>query len=108
MINTQRYAGKPLLRILECYVLAQIGELGSKEQASLEAMTPRLGQIFGATGTWQEIVEQGMDMKPKLREKIVELWRDYTSQAKQAHEEPSPQTFAEHFADANFDIADAR
>ena len=37
-----RYAGKPFLRLLECYVLAAIGELSDEQQATLRAMEPKL------------------------------------------------------------------
>ena len=34
MTSNTRYQGKPLLRLLECYVLLAIGRLGEKEAAA--------------------------------------------------------------------------
>jgi hypothetical protein len=38
----QRYAGRPFLRLLECYVLWAAGVLPAADEQRLEAMTPKL------------------------------------------------------------------
>ena len=40
-----RYAGKPFLRVLECYVLWAIGELTSEHEKLLVTMTPKLREV---------------------------------------------------------------
>jgi len=51
-----RYAGKPFLRLIECYILGRIGELDGKQGAVLEGMTPKLRATYNRAGTWQNIV----------------------------------------------------
>ena len=66
----QRYAGKPFLRLLECYVLWAAGELSAEEEEKLQAMTPKLRQVYNRRGSWQEIVIGEMEFPPDLPQYI--------------------------------------
>ena len=50
MSTGPRYEGKPLLRLLELYVLKAIGELSQESEDSLKAMGPKLQAIYGGDG----------------------------------------------------------
>ena len=56
--DSGRYEGKPLLRLLECYVLLAIGELSSDDQLVLSEMTPKLQGVYKCSGRWDQIVEK--------------------------------------------------
>jgi hypothetical protein len=58
MSKQSRYEGKPLLRLLECYVLSSIGHLQESDRQNLEAMTPKLQEVYHILGTWREIIAQ--------------------------------------------------
>jgi hypothetical protein len=89
-----RYQGKPLLRLLELYVLWCVGELPERDQATLQEMEPKLRSTYQKTGTWYEILEAVMDLPIQARQEIRIRW-----QTRQGSE--SPQRFAEAFVDEN-------
>jgi hypothetical protein len=95
---TNRYSGKPLLRLLECFVLWSIGELGEKETTALEAMTPKLRSIYGAQGSWQEVLAAALHMPQDTPRRIREAWAKHLE-----NQAPiSAQEFAQVFVDQNF------
>jgi formate dehydrogenase maturation protein FdhE len=98
---TARYEGKPLLRILECYVLWAIGELGNVEEAKLSGMEPQLRQALKQQGNWREVIEKAMEFPGNMPEMIRANWEKNQSIAKQQHRELAPQQFAEMFVDSN-------
>ena len=99
--HPSRYEGKPLLRLLECYALWAIGELSERESLAMERLTPNLQKLYRATGTWQEVLAQVMDLPPTMPGMIRDLWTKNTSIAKANNLNLSPQQFAEMFVDAN-------
>ena len=64
--EVERYAGKPLLRILECYVLHVIGELDVDTQEKFAALSPKLGEVYGRTGDWIAIVSSELSLPDDL------------------------------------------
>jgi hypothetical protein len=101
MTSNQRYQGKPLLRLLECYVLWEINELPVKDVRLLEEMTPKLQQVYKVAGTWREILEKVMEIPPSMPEAIRDLWAKNTAIAQTKIVHISPQHFAEMFVDQN-------
>ena len=74
-----RYSGKPLLRLIECYVLDVVGQLDNQQRATLEAMEPKLQSLYKSGGTWRQIVAEQMnfdeslnDANPRLLENVLE------------------------------------
>jgi len=101
MTSGSRYQGKPLLRLLECYVLFAIDQLPAKDTLLMEEMTPKLRQIYGMGGTWREIIEKVMELPPNMPEEIRNLWAKNTDIAQTKNIQLSPQQFAEMFVDQN-------
>jgi hypothetical protein len=100
-VNSERYAGKPLLAVLEAYVLWSIDELPLAKADGLNAMAPKLAELFGGNGTWQSAVETTMELPANMPQLIQERWRHNLGIAAQAGVELAPQQFAEMFVDAN-------
>jgi hypothetical protein len=96
-----RYQGKPLLRILECYVLWAIGALPEDDADALKAMTPKLAACYGGEGSWQEIMAAALELPPTLPEMIRGSWEKSTERARAGGATLDPQAFAEHFVDKN-------
>ncbi|MBA2309892.1 MAG: hypothetical protein H0W01_11530 [Pseudonocardiales bacterium] len=69
-----RYEGKPLLRLIDSYAYWAIGELSDQQERLLEEMTPRLRELYGSSGTWQEIVAKQMEYPDTFPERLRELW----------------------------------
>ncbi len=96
----ERYQGKPLLRLLECWVLAVIGELDPAYDAPLAELAPHLARTYGGEGSWQEIIARQLGFTTATEEGIRQLWRE----ARERHPDLEPQAFAEMTIDASFDI----
>jgi hypothetical protein len=96
-----RYAGKPLLRLLDAYTLWCIGELPEPERQGLEKMTPDLQRVYQMRGTWVEIVSRIMDVPDGFPEQVRGLWAKTRSNAEAAGQTVSPVVFATLFVDRN-------
>ena len=83
MRDRSEYAGRPLLRFLECYVLRTIGHLEPADEARLVRMTPRLREILGGDGTWDEILGRALQFPPNMSELVVALWQKHSTLARE-------------------------
>lgn len=101
MTSNRRYAGKPLLRVLECYVLWAIGELPESEEAKLRGMEPSLRQALKQQGGWREVIEKTMELPANMPELIRATWQKNQAIAQQQRLALSAQQFAEMFVDSN-------
>ena len=101
-MNT-RYAGKPMLRLLDSYVLDAIGHLPAEVDAKMTEMEPKFREAFGATGSWRAMVESQMRFPEGMQDAIRELWAKGRVKflAAQGHE-PDPAEFTMTFVDTNF------
>ncbi len=99
---SERYEGKPLLRLLECYVLLAIGELSPDDQLVLDKMTPKLQEVYKCSGRWDQIVEKSMELPAGVTEAIRSLWSKNKDAVNKRGLSLDPQKFAEAFVDENF------
>jgi hypothetical protein len=101
MAGNPRYDGKPLLRLLELYVLRAIGELSQAEQQTLERMASNLQAIYGGNGKWHEAVAAAIHMPADMPVAIRDMWAKNLEIAHANGVTLSPQMFAEMFVDEN-------
>jgi hypothetical protein len=101
MTSNIRYQGKPLLRLLECYVLLAIGQLGQKEVGALQAMTPKLQSIYHVTGDWQDEIAAAAHLPQDMPEMIRAFWDKNVQAAKASAITLDPQRFAKMSVDQN-------
>lgn len=106
LTDPKRYQGKPLLRLLECYVLHAIGELTESQQRALREITPRLRELHGGVGEWPGLVEHAAGLSSELPEKIRALWQSNLA-AIPPTPRLKPQPFAERFVDITLGQRDA-
>ncbi|MFB0613162.1 hypothetical protein [Aurantiacibacter poecillastricola] len=100
---TDRYEGKPFLRLLDSYVLAAIGHLDEANARWLVEAEPYFRSTFGATGSWQEIVAARMQFPEGMEEAIREVWaKGRVKFVEMAGEDPDPVLFTYEFVDTNF------
>ena len=97
-----RYDRKPLLRLVEFYILKAIGELSQKEEDALIAMAPRLQRISGGGGQWHEAIESAVHMDADTPEQLRGMWARNLEVARANGVKLTPQQFAEMVADSNF------
>jgi hypothetical protein len=101
MVSNPRYDGKPLLRLLELYVLKAIDELSPAELQALERMAPKLRAIYGGNGEWHAAVAAAVDAPTDMPVVIREMWARNLEIARANGVTLPPQKFAEMFVDEN-------
>jgi hypothetical protein len=102
MQSNSRYEGKQLIRLLECYVLWAIDELPDREYSSLLRMTPKLQELYGSSGCWQEIIAGTVGADMEMPQRLKQLWARNLEIARQNGTSLLPQQFAEMVVDDNF------
>ena len=102
MSDNLRYDGKPLLRLLELYILKALDELPAVEQETLARLAPKLQAIYGGNGQWHEAIEAAVHMPADMPQQIRDMWAKNLEIAK-VNNVPalSAQKFAEMFVDEN-------
>ena len=101
MSSGSRYDGKPLLKLLELYVLWAIGELSEVDESRLVAMTPKLQSIYGVSGSWHDVLAAAVHLPKDMPVAIRQMWAKNTKIANEISAILTPQTFAEMFVDKN-------
>ena len=100
-MKNPRYDGKPMLRLLECYVLKCIGQLSPDQESKLVEMEPGLSQTFGGEGSWFDMISRKMDFAPELSQHLQNMWRQNVS-AGAEQTRLSPEHFAQYVVDSNW------
>jgi hypothetical protein len=97
---TDRYAGRPLLRLVECYVLDAIGELPDADRTRLESMAPEIAQsLHSPAETWQGAIAGALELDDEYGDSLRQDWADNSRSARDAGSTLTPQSFAETVAD---------
>ncbi len=104
MVSNSRYDGKPLLKMLELYVLKAIGELAQDDEDRLIAMAPKLQAIYGGGGQWHEAIEAAVRMDADTSQQLRSMWERNLETARAHGVTLTPQQFAEMVADENFPL----
>ena len=100
-MQSDRYAGKPMLRVVECYVLDAIDELPADDQQKLEAMAPTLARSVGSEEpTWQGAVEDALALDGTFRESVRADWASRRAAAEASGHAPEAEGFAAAVADS--------
>jgi hypothetical protein len=71
-LDEDRYEGRPLLRILDCYVLAVTGYLAPEMEAKVASIVRRQ---FGGGADWKATLRQTVKLPDDMDERIKALWR---------------------------------
>lgn len=94
-----RYVGKPLLILLENYVLACIGELQPERHIQIGALVQK---VFGGGEDWQLTLREQLQLGDSLDESLRNLWRRNQDIARQNNVTLHSVQFAKMIADTNF------
>ena len=100
---TDRYEGKPFLRLLDSYVLDTIGHLDEANRKWLVEAEPYFRETFGGKGGWRDIVATRMQFPEGIDAAIVEAWEKGSVRFRaDTGEDPHPVQFTHMFVDQNF------
>jgi hypothetical protein len=99
--DIERYGTKPLLILVEAYVLDCIGELGSDRSALAGQMAAR---TFGGLPRpdWRTAVRANLGLPSGLDAEVRELWHKNLEEFGHQGLKADPVEFARAFADNNF------
>jgi hypothetical protein len=97
----ERYDGRPLLILLENYVLACIGALSAESTTRIADLTRR---AFGAPpdADWMEVLRTQLDLGPGVCDSIRARWQTAAGILQEVGDPLDPIAFAQGFVDANF------
>lgn len=102
-----RYRGRPLLILLENFVLACIGAL-PEDRSRQVADAARRAFAAPADADWMEVVRAELELGPTICEAIQQRWAAAVALLEAAGEAADPVEFARGIVDGNFaDLIDA-
>jgi hypothetical protein len=97
--EVSRYQGRPLLILVENYVLHAIGCLPSEK---VELMAAAVQRQWGGGADWCATLRTALDMKDSFDEHLRGMWERNQVIAQQRGETLTPEDFARMIADVNF------
>jgi hypothetical protein len=98
-LNSERYKGKPLLILLENYVLDCIGCFPKEKGPRVVEIVKR---VYGGDEDWKKTLRSALHLDDTLDEDVRKIWRHNQDIAKRANEVLLPVDFARMFVDENF------
>lgn len=70
-----RYESRPLLRLLDAYVLDVLGALDERTEALARSVKDKTAAALGVEGeTWQEVIETAMSIPPDAPDQLRIMW----------------------------------
>lgn len=94
-----RYESKPLLILLENYVLSCIGCLPEEK---VSALTGVVQKVYGGGDDWKATLRSNLHLEVSLDDDLRRMWLRNQDIAKQANESLLPEDFARMVVDDNF------
>ena len=95
----ERYAGRPLLVVLENYMLDCIGELPPERQALARSVVQR---VWSGGDDWKATVRKQLRLEATMDETLRGMWSRNQELAKQHNQPLHPIQFAKLVVDQNF------
>lgn len=98
-MTNPRYDGKPLLRLVELWVLWVIDEIEPTEATRLAEMEPNLRATWSLDGPWHAMIEQQLELPPAMRDDLRAMWQRNLETARDNNVPPPSEMFAQSIAD---------
>jgi hypothetical protein len=99
LLEPERYKGRPLLLILDNYILDCIGELPPDKQKGVGSLVQ---QVWGGDADWKKTVRAILNLTKAMDENVRELWKTNQQIAKENNATLHPVQFAKMLVDENF------
>jgi hypothetical protein len=94
-----RYDGKPLMIIIENYILDTIGKL---HPAQLKTTEKIVRSTFGGDKDWRPTLREALGLSAELDNELINMWENNQKIAEQEGSELTPVFFARMIVDDNF------
>jgi hypothetical protein len=98
-LEPERYENRPLILILDNYVLDCIGELPSDKKSLITSIVQK---AFGGGADWKKTVRDVLQLSESIEDNIRSLWSENQKIAAQNNSELHPVQFAKMIVDDNF------
>jgi hypothetical protein len=98
-VEPERYKGRPLLVILEQYILHCIGEGKAKDDPNMVHIVQR---VWGGGNDWPQTTREALHFPPRLDDAIRVLWVRNQEVARRNKDTFHPVQFAKMYVDAHF------
>ena len=100
-----RYAGRPLVRLLDAYVLDVLGALDEQTAALARSLAPKAAAALGVEGgSWQEVIEKAMDIPPSAQNELRAMWEQHVHAVIDEGQTPDVLAFTYALVDSTFGI----
>jgi len=97
--SNERYGGRPLLIVLENYVLSTIEPLSPEKET--ESLTI-LQQLYGGGSNWRAILRTRFQISDYMDESLRQMWTSDQERAQQEGKTLAIEDFARMVVDQNF------
>lgn len=97
-LDSDRYKGKPLMILLENYVLDCIGCLPKDKVPTITSMIQR---VYGGGDDWKATLRSTLHLDASLDENLRQMWVRNQDLARQANQTLLPEDFARMIVDQN-------
>ncbi len=97
--KSDRYKGKPLLILLESYVLSCIGCLPEEKVPTITGIVQK---VYGGGEDWKATLRSTLHLEDALDENLRQMWHRNLDIAKQSGVPLLPEDFARMVVDENF------
>ncbi len=94
-----RYEGKPLLILLENYVLDCVGHLPPDKVSMITSIVQR---VYGGGEDWKATLRSTLRLDGSLDENLRQMWQRNQEIARRSKQALTPEDFARMIVDQNF------
>jgi hypothetical protein len=98
-MNNPRYDGKPLLRLVELWILWVIGEIDKADEKKMKAMEPYFEKTWGHQGDWHEMIQATLHLPTSLPDQLRKMWQRNLELAQKENVPPPTEMFVRQIAD---------
>lgn len=71
---SDRYEGRPFLKLVDSYVLWTIDALDAESADMLSQLEPQLNKVYGTDSSWQEVVRTQLDLDESFSQAVLARW----------------------------------
>lgn len=99
--GSDRYAGRPLVRALDFYVLSIIGDLDEETSGLIDTLVRRAFKVPDGV-SWETGLERNLELGASIRDSLRKMWDGYIDFEAKNGRTADPARFAMSVVDENF------
>jgi hypothetical protein len=100
-VGADRYAGRPLVRALDFYVLSIIGQIDEETSGLMDTWVRRAFSVPDQA-SWETALERQLELGASIRDSLRKMWDGYIDFEAKNGRTADPARFAMSVVDENF------